>query len=145
MADITQPQAAALLEASRLVLRSFAYVPVHGPVWYEAARLAVAAIDARPDNARPIDGRMPITVAEWDARPDALVDSSAYWHNADALDYGGDPWRVIEGVDKHAQGDSYDVWFASGTQRTADAGQVIYIAAKHHAIMFPVLAAGVAS
>lgn len=80
----------------------------------------------------PRTGRRVVTVAQWDKRPDSLVDESAYWFDQENADFGLDPWSVIDGIDKHTDDHLYDVWMASGKCRSDIAGrQRIYIAAKH--------------
>lgn len=52
----------------------------------------------------PETGRRVVTVAEWNNRPDELIDEYAYWFNPEAADVGLDPWRLIEGIDAHTNG-----------------------------------------
>lgn len=79
--------------------------------------------------------RYRLTVAEWDQRPDSLVDESAYWYKPEADEFGLECWAVIDGIDKHKRGDMYDVWFASGQMVTVAADKPIYVSEKHFAAM----------
>jgi hypothetical protein len=80
-----------------------------------------------------------ITVAEWNSRPDELIDVAAYTYNKEADDYGLDPWRVVDGIDPIIAGDDegkFDVWFASGRCMEAVSGSYpLYIHEKHVAIL----------
>ena len=77
----------------------------------------------------PETGRRVVTVAEWNNRPDELIDEYAYWFIPDTL---GDPWRLIEGIDAHTKGDAFDVLFVSGTFRTVTGEQPIYVRPQHY-------------
>lgn len=58
--------------------------------------------------------RYRVTVGQWDQRPDELVDVPAYLYLAEDAALQLDAWRVVDGVDKHADRDTYDVWLANG-------------------------------
>lgn len=79
----------------------------------------------------PETGRRRVTVAEWNNRPDALIDKYAYWYDPEAAEMGLDPWRLIEGIDAHARDGLYDVDFANGTYRTTPGEHPIYVRAQH--------------
>lgn len=80
----------------------------------------------------PATGRRVVTVAQWDKRPDTLIDTSAYWFSTDAEEMGMDPWSVIDGIDKHTEGAGFDAWFANGQMKVVTGDQRIYVAAKHY-------------
>ena len=73
-----------------------------------------------------------VTVAEWNNRPDDLIDEYAYWFSPEAADVGLDPWRLVEGIVAHTRDGLYDVDFASGTFRTARGDELLYIPAKFY-------------
>lgn len=83
----------------------------------------------------PLTGRRRVTVEQWANRPESLCDEYAYWFNAPEAEVGLDPWRLIEGIDPRTKDDQYDVCFASGKYRTTPGDTVIYIAAKHYAVL----------
>jgi len=83
----------------------------------------------------PATGRRVVTVAQWAARPDALIDEYAYWFMPEADEMGLDPWRLIEGIDKHTRDADYDVLFVGAGFRAVDGGRPIYILQKHWEIM----------
>jgi len=72
-----------------------------------------------------------VTVAQWDKRPDSLVDEAAYWFAPYAEECGNDPWAVIDGIDAHTTGGRFDVWFASGQCVTVEGSKPIYVGDKH--------------
>jgi len=76
-----------------------------------------------------------VSVAEWNARPDELIDECAYWFNFEAAQVGLDPWRLIEGIDAHINGGAFDVIFVNGTFKTVTGEQMIYVRAKHYEIL----------
>lgn len=98
-----------------------------GAVVIGADRYASQYPDPCPDT-----GRRLVSVAEWNDRPDALIDEYAYWYSPEAAEMGLDPWRLIEGIDAHMQGRAFDVDFANGTYHTTPGHHPIYIAAKHY-------------
>ena len=77
--------------------------------------------------------RLPVTVAQWAARPDDLIDEIAYYLSRDAEDLGLDPWRLIESADARTSGGKFDLWFYAGNPVTTPGEFVIYVSAKHHA------------
>ncbi len=81
----------------------------------------------------PHTGRRVVTVAQWNARPDELIDEYAYAFNPEAAEMGLDPWRLIEGIGAHTNGRNFDIDFANGTFRTVTGEQQIYVSAKHFA------------
>lgn len=80
--------------------------------------------------------RIKITVAEWNSRPDELIDTYAYTYNAEADEFGLEPWRVVDGVDAIIAGPDqgkFDIWFASG--RSLDgvyADHPLYVSEKQY-------------
>ncbi|QSQ54852.1 DUF2761 domain-containing protein (plasmid) [Xanthomonas translucens pv. undulosa] len=43
------------------------------------------------------------------AASDLNCDAPAYWYSAQSEEWGLDPWRLVEGVDPHVHGGSFDV------------------------------------
>lgn len=80
----------------------------------------------------PDTGRRVVTVAEWNNRPDELIDEYAYWFNPEAADVGLDPWRLIEGIDAHTNGREFDVLFPPASFRTVTGEQPIYVRPQHY-------------
>ena len=80
----------------------------------------------------PHTGRRVVTVAEWNNRPDELIDEYAYWFNPEAADVGLDPWRLIEGIDAHTNGREFDVLFPPASFRTVTGEQPIYVRPQHY-------------
>lgn len=78
-------------------------------------------------------GRRAVTVEQWNARPDVLIDTAAYFYRPenDALDLHC--WYVIDGVDPHTDDSGlFDIWFASGACLPNVQGlRTIYVSAKH--------------
>lgn len=60
-------------------------------------------------------------------------DAPAYWYSRDADEMGLECWRVIDGVDIATNGQSFDVWGASGWFKTVGPNFIIYLSAKDHA------------
>ena len=56
-------------------------------------------------------------------------DAPAYWYSAQAEEWGLDPWRLVEGVDPHTQGESMDVCFADGSTKTVGPLMTFFLAA----------------
>lgn len=86
----------------------------------------------------PHTGRRLVTVAEWNARPDELVDEYAYWYNPTDAEFGLDPWRLVDGIDPPAEpqpGDLYDVWFASGHSKACTPDAFLYVSAPHYPLL----------
>lgn len=54
----------------------------------------------------------------------------AYWYNPQAEEFGVDPWRLVEGVDPHTHGGSFDVLFANGSFKTVGPLMTFYVSAK---------------
>lgn len=82
-----------------------------------------------------MNGRRAVTVAEWNNRPDELIDEYAYWYNPEAAADGFDPWALIEGIDPHIRDGQYDVLFVKGTYRTVSGDQTIYVRAHHYDVL----------
>lgn len=83
----------------------------------------------------PSTGRRVVTIAQWDKRPDALIDTCAYWFSKEAYECSMDPWSVVDGVDKHVDGAGFDVWFASGQMKAAAGTQQLYVDARHYILL----------
>ncbi|ELM8940425.1 DUF2761 domain-containing protein [Escherichia coli] len=71
----------------------------------------------QPDYVCPMTGRVAVLVKDY-ADSDLNGDAPAYWFNPEAEGWGMDPWKLVEGVDPHAQGSSMDVCFADGSSKT---------------------------
>lgn len=80
----------------------------------------------------PHTGRRAVTVAEWNNRPDELIDTWAYWFNPEAHALGLECRKLVEGIDAHTRDGLYDVDFANGTFRTARGDELLYIPAKFY-------------
>jgi hypothetical protein len=80
-----------------------------------------------------------ITVAEWNRRPDELIDTAAYTYDKEADEYGLEPWRVVDGIDEIIAGEhkgKFDIWFASGRCKEGVSGDhPLYIHEKHVTIL----------
>ena len=64
----------------------------------------------------PRTGRVAVLVSTY-AASDLNGDAPAYWYNAQAEEWGLDPWRLVEGVDPHTHSGSFDVCFADGSTK----------------------------
>lgn len=130
-----------------------------GPEWIEAPAteraMRDAAYAARMEATHPerilCDPtarryRVRTTVAAWDARPDALIDASAYLYSAEAAAMDLDCWRVVDGIDADAGGQLFDVWLASGRCLERQLGSAfLYVSEAHAAALAAVATAGAAS
>ena len=67
------------------------------------------------------------------AASDLNGDAPAYWYSAQSEEWGLDPWRLVEGVDPHVGGGSFDVCFASGGTRTVGPLMTFFLSAAHAA------------
>lgn len=83
----------------------------------------------------PDTGRRVVTVAQWNARPDELIDEYAYWYDPEADAMGLDPWRLIEGIDAHTNEEKFDVLFVGSSYRTTPGEHPIYVRAQHYEAM----------
>lgn len=83
-----------------------------------------------PGFVEPITGRVAVLVREY-AASDLNGDAPAYWYSAQSEEWGLDPWRVVEGVDPHVHGGSFDVCFASGGTRTVGPLMTFFVSAAH--------------
>ncbi len=45
-------------------------------------------------------------------------DVTVYGFLSSELEFGLDPWRVVDGIDEYFDGKTVDIWFASGAHRT---------------------------
>ena len=80
----------------------------------------------------PDTGRRRMTVAEWHARPDNLIDAWAYQYNPEADALGLECWKLVEGTDARVRGGMYDIDFANGTYCTARGDEPLYINPKDY-------------
>lgn len=76
----------------------------------------------------PHTGRVAVLVQDY-ANSDLNGDVTAYWYNAEAAGFGLDPWRLVEGVDPHTNGGSFDVCFVNGTFKTVGPLMTFYLTA----------------
>jgi len=85
----------------------------------------------------PETGRRLVTVAEWNDRPDQLIDEYAYWFSPAAKALGLDPWRLVEGVERHRPycATKFDVLFVNGRYLTVSGEAPIYIRAVHYEVL----------
>ncbi len=85
-----------------------------------------------PGFVEPTTGRVAVLVREY-ADSDLNGDAPAYWYSAQSEEWGLDPWRLVEGVDPHVGGGSFDVCFASGGTRTVGPLMTFFLSAAHAA------------
>lgn len=85
-----------------------------------------------PGFVEPTTGRVAVLVREY-ADSDLNGDAPAYWYSAQSEEWGLDPWRLVEGVDPHVGGGSFDVCFASGGTRTVGPLMTFFLSATHAA------------
>lgn len=83
-----------------------------------------------PGFVEPTTGRVAVLVREY-AHSDLNGDAPAYWYSAQSEGWGLDPWRLVEGVDPHVDGASFDVCFASGGTRTVGPLMTFFVSAEH--------------
>ena len=81
-----------------------------------------------PGFVEPTTGRVAVLVREY-ADSDLNGDAPAYWYSAQSEEWGLDPWRLVEGVDPHVGGGSFDVCFASGSSRTVGPLMTFFLSA----------------
>lgn len=74
----------------------------------------------------PTTGRVAVTVADL-ADSNLNGDVTAYWLDENADFFGLDPWRTVEGIDKHLDGSGFDVWYAGGGSRKVAGDALIYL------------------
>lgn len=77
----------------------------------------------------PHTGRVAVLVSDY-ANSDLNGDVTAYWYNAEAAEFGLDPWRLVEGVDPHVNGAAFDVCFVNGTFKTVGPLMTLYLTAE---------------
>nr|CDG15369.1 FIG00467107: hypothetical protein [Yersinia pestis 16/95] len=85
-----------------------------------------------PGFVEPTTGRVAVLVREY-ADSDLNGDAPAYWYSAQSEEWGLDPWRLVEGVDPHVGGGSFDVCFSSGDTRTVGPLMTFFLSAAHAA------------
>lgn len=85
-----------------------------------------------PGFVEPTTGRVAVLVREY-ADSDLNGDAPAYWYSAQSEEWGLDPWRLVEGVDPHVGGGSFDVCFANGGTRTVGPLMTFFLSAAHAA------------
>lgn len=88
--------------------------------------MAGAYLPKPPGYADPSTGRVAVLVGDL---ADSVLngDVSAYYLDPFAEARGRDPWRKVDGIDRHAQGVSLDVCFASGTYTTVGPLMTIFL------------------
>lgn len=77
-------------------------------------------------------GRVAVLVRDY-AASELNGDAPAYWYSAKSEEWGLDPWRLVDGVDPHVGGGSFDVCFASGGTRTVGPLMTFFVNASHAA------------
>lgn len=80
----------------------------------------------------PNTGRVAVLASEF-AASDLNGDAAAYTYNEEAVEFGLDPWRVVEGIDPHVGSDKMDLWFASGSMKTVGPDALIFVKEQHAA------------
>ncbi|HEY9269348.1 MULTISPECIES: DUF2761 domain-containing protein [Burkholderiales] len=76
----------------------------------------------------PNTGRVAVLVRAY-ADSDLNGDAPAYWYSQKSEEWGLDPWKLVEGVDPHAAGGSYDICFANGSVSTVGPLMTIFLGA----------------
>lgn len=84
-----------------------------------------------PGHVHERTGRVAITIEQALKRVD--VDRPSYLFTQSAEEYGLDPWRMIDGLDPHVEGDRVDVWFANGVMTMMRRDECIYISKQEAA------------
>lgn len=84
-----------------------------------------------PGHVHERTGRVAITVEQALKRVD--VDRPSYLFNPQLEEYGLDPWRLIDGLDPHVEGDRVDVWLASRSMVMLRRDECIYISKQEAA------------
>lgn len=74
-------------------------------------------------------GRVAVLASKY-ADSDLNGDVYAYYYSEANDEMGLEPWKLVDGVDKHTNGDSMDIWFASGNSMTVGASMTIFLAEK---------------
>lgn len=81
-----------------------------------------------PGFVDPATGRVAVLAGDL-ADSDLNGDVPAYWLDQDAEALGLDPWRLVEGIDRHAYGPAMDVCFVSGTFKTIGPNMTVFLSA----------------
>lgn len=76
-------------------------------------------------------GRVAVSVVDF-CNSDLNGNVPAYIFNSEADEFGLDPWSMIDGVDAHVAGGSWDIWSAFGFGWSTTVGPLftIYVSAK---------------
>ncbi|WP_050570532.1 DUF2761 domain-containing protein [Xanthomonas arboricola] len=83
-----------------------------------------------PGFVEPNTGRVAVLVRDY-AASDLNGDAPAYWYSREIGAWGLDPWRLVDGVDPHVAGGSFDVCFANGNTTTVGPLMTIFLQAEH--------------
>ncbi|MBV6831312.1 DUF2761 domain-containing protein [Xanthomonas euvesicatoria] len=83
-----------------------------------------------PGFVEPTTGRVAVLVRDY-AASDLNGDAPAYWYSPKIGEWGLDPWRLVDGVDPHVAGGSFDVCFANGSTTTVGPLMTIFLRADH--------------
>jgi hypothetical protein len=79
-----------------------------------------------PGYVCPRTGRVAVSVPAFVAS-DLNGDAAAYFYSQQAEDMNLDPWRMIEGIDAHINGESFEIWFADGGFKTVGPRTTIFV------------------
>lgn len=85
--------------------------------------------------------RIRITAAEWNVRPDELVDAPFYLFSPEAEQFGTEAWQLGDGVEKwparDGMPDAYEVWLATGKSlQGKPADFPLYVSAEHFDVLY---------
>ncbi len=83
----------------------------------------------KPGYVCPTTGRVAVLVSDL-AESDLNGDAPAYYYDEVADDMGLEAWRLVEGIDPHVKGGSFDVCFASGCYKTVGPQMTVFLSAS---------------
>jgi len=82
-----------------------------------------------PGWVHPGTGRVAVLASDY-ADSDFNGEGVAYWYNEDADVMGYECWTMIDGIDPHVSGGSWDVWFVHGAYKTVGPAMTIFVTKK---------------
>lgn len=82
----------------------------------------------------PKTGRVAVLVGCY-AASDLNGDAPAYWYSRKAEEWGGDPWKLVEVVDPHINGESFDILFSNGVTSKVGPAMTIFLNAADAACL----------
>ena len=89
-----------------------------------------------PGYVCPSTGRVAVLVRAY-ADSDLNGDAPAYCYSQKSEEWGLDPWKLVEGVDPHAAGGSYDICFANSSTSTVGPLMTFFLSAADAARLNP--------